>query len=194
MSFGAMAQSSALAIAEPWFMISLHRLLPVSVLVLAGALAACAPAAQNSTVSPYAVGAQGYVTYGTIVGTRPVTVTGTRSGLGLGAGAISGGLIGSTVGRGWQANTLGGVAGALIGGLAGAAIEEGVTSGQAVEFTIQEDGGQPIAVVQTNELALQVGERVAISRTDRVRLSRAAVPPPSVGGYPSGPGAYPAGK
>lgn len=175
-------------------MIPLSRLLPLSVLLLAGSLTACAPANQNSTVSAYAVGAQGYVTYGTIVGMRPVQVTGTRSGLGVGAGAIAGGLLGSTVGRGWQANTVGGVAGALIGGLAGAAIEEGATSGQAVEFTIQEDGGQPIAVVQTNELALQVGERVAISRTDRVRLSRAAVPPPAGGGYPAGPGAYPSGK
>lgn len=176
-------------------MMPLSRLLPLSVLLLAGGLAACAPAAQNSTVSAYAVGAQGYVTYGTIVGMRPVQVTGTRSGLGVGAGAVAGGLVGSTVGRGWRANTVGGVAGALIGGLAGAAIEEGVTSGQAVEFTIQEDGGQPIAVVQTNELAFQVGERVAISRTDRVRLSRAAVPPPPAGsGYPRGPGAYPSGK
>lgn len=175
-------------------MMPLSRLLPLSVLLLAGSLAACAPAAQNSTVSAYAVGAQGYVTYGTIVGMRPVQVTGTRSGLGVGAGALTGGLLGSTIGQGWRANTVGGVAGALIGGLAGAAIEEGVTSGQAVEFTIQEDGGQPIAVVQTNELALQVGERVSISRTDRVRLSRAAVPPPGTGGYPPGPGAYPSGK
>lgn len=177
-------------------MMALSRLLPLSVLLLAGGLAACAPAAQNSTVSAYAVGAQGYVTYGTIVGMRPVQVTGTRSGLGAGAGAVAGGLLGGTIGQGWRAHTVGGIAGALIGGLAGAAIEEGATSGQAVDFTIQEDGApQPISVVQTNELAFQVGERVAISRTDRARLSRAAVPPPPAGsGYPRGPGAYPSGK
>lgn len=172
-------------------MMSLTRLLPLTALLLAGSLAACAPAAQNSTVSAYAIGSQGWVTYGTIVGMRPVRVTGTRSGLGVGAGALTGGLVGGTIGQGWRSHTVGGVAGALIGGIAGAAIEEGLTSGDAVEFTIQEDGGQPIAVVQTNELALQVGERVAVSRTDRVRLSRAAVPPPAAGGYPPGPGAYP---
>ncbi len=114
---------------------------------------------------------------------RPVAVQGTRSGVGVGAGAVAGGLVGSTIGGDWRARTVGGVIGALAGGLAGGAIEEGVTSGNAMEFIIRDDNGQTRSVIQTNELNLAVGERVIMTQTDRVRLSRAG------GGGPVGYGA-----
>jgi len=154
-------------------------------LMLVGSLAACGPANQNSTVSTYAVGTQGVVRYGTIVGMRPVQVAGTRTGLGTTAGAVGGGVIGSTIGGDWRARAVGSVAGALLGGVAGTVIEEGATSGQAVEFIIRADGGPDQAVIQTNEQGLQVGERVALSYTDRVRIARAANAPP-VGYAPAG--------
>jgi len=145
-----------------------------ALLVLGAGLSACAPANTNTTVSPYAVGTAGYVTYGTVLQLRPVRVTGTRSGVGAATGAVGGGVIGSTIGGDWRARAVGGVAGAVIGGVAGAAIEEGATSGVAFEFIIDEEGrGPPITVIQTNEEGLQPGECVAISRTDRVRLTRA---------------------
>jgi outer membrane lipoprotein SlyB len=49
---------------------------------------------------------------------------------------------------------------------------------------VREDRGGDIAVVQTNEEGLQPGDRVAISRSDRVRLARVApgaVPQPASG-------------
>lgn len=151
----------------------LRRLALLCLLFALGAgLAACAPAT-NSTVSRGALGTAGYVDYGTIVGMRPVNVQGTRSGLGAGTGALAGGLVGSTIGGDWRARTVGGVIGALAGGVAGAAVEEGVTSGTAMEFIVRGDDGQTRAIVQTNELGLTVGERVAITQTDRIRLSRA---------------------
>ncbi|MES2711446.1 MAG: glycine zipper 2TM domain-containing protein [Pseudomonadota bacterium] len=152
-----------------------------AVFLLPVALLACGPANQNSTVSTYAVGTQGSVRYGTVVGMRPVQVAGTRSGVGTAAGAVSGGLIGGTIGGDWRARTVGGVAGALLGGVAGTVVEEGVTSGQAVEFIIRSDDGAPDqAVIQTNEQGLRVGERVALSYTDRVRIARAVNAPPVV--------------
>ena len=80
-----------------------------AVFLLPGALLACGPANQNSTVSTYAVGTQGSVRYGTVVGMRPVQVAGTRSGVGTAAGAVGGGLIGGTIGGDWRARTVGGV-------------------------------------------------------------------------------------
>ncbi|MDB5382160.1 MAG: hypothetical protein JWO26_1792 [Rhodospirillales bacterium] len=158
--------------------------LATTVLMLGG-LAACGPANQNSTVSAYAVGAQGAVRYGTVVGMRPVQVAGMRSGLGTTAGALGGGVIGSTVGGDWRARTVASVAGALIGGVAGTLVEEGATGGQAMEFIIRSDEGEDLAVIQSNEQGLQVGERVALSYTDRVRIMRSASAAP-VGYAPAG--------
>ena len=64
------------------------------------------------------------------------------------------------------------VVGALAGGLAGGAIEQGATSGEAMEFIIRPDSGGERVITQTNELGLQVGERVMVTETDRARLSR----------------------
>ncbi|WP_137127255.1 glycine zipper 2TM domain-containing protein [Roseomonas sp. HF4] len=166
-------------------MIQLRRIAPATaVLVLALGLSACAPAT-NSTVDRSVLGASGYVSSGTIVGMRPVAVQGTRTGIGAGTGAVAGGLVGSTIGGDWRARTVAGVVGALAGGIAGAAVEEGVTRGDAMEFIIRDDDGQTRAVVQTNELGLTVGERVLITQTDRVRLSRAGGAAPV--GYGAGP-------
>lgn len=166
-------------------MSTFRRLAPLgAVLALGLGLGACAPAT-NTTVDRFALGTSGYVSFGTIVGMRPVAVSGTRTGLGVGAGAVSGGLIGSTIGGDWRARTVGGVVGALAGGLVGGAIEEGVTRGDAVEFIIRDDDGGTRSVIQTNELGLTVGERVAVTQGDRVRLSRAAgAAPARFGGGP----------
>jgi outer membrane lipoprotein SlyB len=183
----------AVPIPEIRLMIDVRRLAPaVVVLALGAGLVACAPAT-NTTYDRSALGASGYVSSGTIVGMRPVAVQGTRSGLGGATGAVAGGVIGSTIGGDWRARAVGGVVGALAGGLAGAAIEEGATRGNAVEFIVRGDDGSTRAIVQTNELGLNVGERVIMTQTDRVRLSRAGGAGPVGygasygGGYGGGP-------
>jgi outer membrane lipoprotein SlyB len=157
------------------------RLLPaVAALALVVALPACAPQNTGSTYSARGLGGAAHVSYGTIVGTRPVNVAGSQSGLGAVGGAVAGGVAGSFIGGDWRSNALAGLGGALVGGLAGSAIERGVTQGTAIEFIVREDRGGDIAVVQTNEEGLQAGDRVVITRGDRVRLARAAggaVPP-----------------
>jgi len=146
-------------------------LLRLSAILLLCGIAACAPAT-NSTVERQALGIQGTVFRGTIIAMRPVAVSGTRSGIGPAAGAVGGGFLGSTVGGDWRARTVGGVVGALAGGVVGGAIEEGATRGEAMEFIIRRDSGGERAVTQTNELGLQVGERVMVTETDRARISR----------------------
>jgi outer membrane lipoprotein SlyB len=148
-------------------------------LALVVAVPACGPANTASTFTPGAVGMAAQVSHGTIIGSRPVQIQGGGSGIGGAGGALAGGLAGSTIGGDWRANMLAGVGGALVGGLAGSAVERGMNSGTAMEFVVREDSGGDIAVVQTNEESLQVGDRVMITRGDRVRLTRTASAPPS---------------
>ncbi|PZW45868.1 outer membrane lipoprotein SlyB [Humitalea rosea] len=161
------------------------------VLVLGGGLAACAPQNTGSTYSAGSLGRAASISYGTIVGVRPVQVAGSQSGLGALGGAAAGGVAGSFVGGDWRSRALMGLGGAVVGGLAGNAIEGGVTRGSAVEFVVREDRGGDIAVVQTNEEGLQAGDRVVINRGDRTRLSRAAgnAPPPAGAYNPTSGGA-----
>ncbi len=142
-----------------------------SVLLVCG-LAACAPSTSNSSVERQALGVQGTVYRGTIIAMRPVAVAGSRSGVGVATGAASGGLIGSTIGGDWRARTVAGVVGALAGGVIGGAVEEGATRADAMEFVIRPDSGGERVVTQTNELGLQIGDRVMVTETDRARLSR----------------------
>jgi len=159
-------------------------LLPMlGALALIAAVPACAPQNTGSTVSARSLGGAASVSFGTIVGSRPVTVAGGGSGIGTLGGAAAGGIAGSFIGGDWRSNALAGIGGALLGGLAGTAVERGVSSGTAIEFIVREDRGNDIAVVQTNEEALQVGDRVVISRGDRVRLSRAAGNAPPQAGF-----------
>jgi outer membrane lipoprotein SlyB len=151
-------------------------------LALILAVPACAPTNTGSTFTPAAMGSAARVSFGTIVSARPVQVQGgTGGGLGGVGGAVAGGLVGSTIGGDWRAQMLAGVGGALVGGAVGSAAERNLSSGTAVAFVVQEDRGSAFEVVQTNEDSLAVGERVMISRGDRVRLSRAtnAPPPPA---------------
>lgn len=158
---------------------SITKLAPaLAALAVLAAVPACAPANTGSTVSARALGGAAAVSYGTIVGTRPVTVQGGGSGVGTLGGAAAGGVAGSFIGGDPRSNILGALGGALIGGIAGTAAERQLGSGSAIEFIIREDGRGDIAVVQTNEEGLQAGDRVVITRGDRVRLSRAAGPTP----------------
>ena len=153
-------------------------------LALAGGLAACAPQNTGATYSSATMGVPAAVTYGVVKGTRPVTVQSGRSGVGTAAGAVAGGVAGSFIGGDWRSNVL--------GGLAGNAIERGTGTGQAIEFIIQQDNGGDIAVVQTNEDNLQVGDRVFITHgPDQVRIGRAIGAPPPATGVSARPiGAY----
>jgi len=154
----------------------------LGLLLLTGTVAACAPQQTGNTYSADSIGRAASVSYGTIIGTRPVQIQGGGSGVGTAAGAVAGGVAGSFIGGDWRSNALAGLGGAVLGGLAGNAIGRGVSSGQAVEFTIREDHGGDISVVQTDEEGLRAGDRVVIIRGDRTRISRAAGGPP--------PGAY----
>lgn len=120
------------------------------------------------------------VAKGTVLSVRPVEVGGSNSGIGAGAGAIAGGTAGSTIGGSVEANIIGAVGGAVVGGVAGAMAESGLTSGKAHEFVVQKDDGKTVAIVQGNEQGLQVGERVLLLQSGKVRLVRDETVPVAV--------------
>lgn len=101
------------------------------------------------------------VQMGVVEGARPVKIEGTKSMIGTGAGAVVGGVAGSTVGQGKDAQ-IGAVIGAVIGGIAGSAIEEGTTREDAMEITIKLDNGRMISVVQGGKEEFKPGDRVRV--------------------------------
>lgn len=134
-------------------------------------LAGCANSS-GETYSTNEVNRTAVVTHGTIVGIREVPVQGTSGGTGTMVGAIGGGVAGSFIGGDWRSNVLAGLAGALIGGVVGNQAERAIGSGTATEFTVREEDGQTIAVVQRNDGGLMVGDKVRILRSDKTRLVR----------------------
>ena len=100
---------------------------------------------------------------GTITALRPVTIEGTKSPVGAGAGAVVGGIGGSAIGGG-RGSFVTAIIGAVAGGLLGAATEEGFTNASGVEITVKEDDGGSRAYVQAVNKGemFRVGERVRI--------------------------------
>jgi len=135
------------------------------VLTVATGLAGCASSLSGDTYSRSEARSVQQVEYGVIEQLRPVNIEGTKTPVGTGAGALIGGLAGSSIGHDTTSNVMA-VIGAVAGGLAGAAIEEGVTRTSGVEITVRLDNGRTIAIVQ----ALSPNERFAVG--ERVRLIR----------------------
>lgn len=112
------------------------------------------------------------VQMGVVEGSRHVKIEGTKSMIGMGAGAVTGGVAGSTVGHGKDAQ-IGAVIGAVVGGIAGSAMEEGVTREDAMEITIKLDTGRMISVVQGGKEEFKPGDRVRVLQgTGETRVAR----------------------
>ena len=109
---------------------------------------------------------------GVIVSVRDVKIKGTESGVGAVSGAVMGGLGGSKVSEDQTISAIGAIGGAIVGGLVGAKAEELIMQGNASEFIIQPDVGDPFTSIQVNEEELKVGERVLIINSDKMRIVR----------------------
>lgn len=109
------------------------------------------------------------VTYGTLVGIRPVQIQGGEDSNVIGAigGAVLGGFLGNTVGGG-SGRSLATAAGAVAGSVAGSSIEGAVNRTQGVELEVCKDDGKTIIVVQKQgNTRFSVGERVALASNGR---------------------------
>jgi len=138
--------------------------------------AACAPTHSGGTYSRAQAGEEQRVSRGTILAMREVKVEGTQSGAGVIGGGILGGVAGSMLGKGSRANIAGATAGAVLGAVGGSMAESKITEQSSTEFTVREESGAIIAVVQANEEGLREGDRVAVIRGTRLRIVRDTLP------------------
>ncbi|MDC1153039.1 hypothetical protein OAT06_03460 [Nitrospinaceae bacterium] len=157
-------------------------------LILVGILSGCSQGSlhSGSTYESGEMGSPKYIKKGIILSIRDVTIKsklGYVPGVGAAAGAGVGGLAGSTIGRNTGryggGNTairaLGALGGAVVGGIVGHKAEKMIRStsdGDASEFIVQPDKGDPYAIIQINKEELKVGERVLIIESGKLRIAR----------------------
>lgn len=137
------------------------RITIVLVLAAAATLAGCATSKSGDVYSRDEALREQTVRLATVESVRPVTIQGTRSGIGAASGAVVGGVAGSGVGHG-KGSTIAGVLGAVGGGVAGQAIEEGTTRKNGVEITVRLDNGELRAIVQEETDKFVAGQRVRL--------------------------------
>ncbi len=105
-----------------------------------------------------------------IVAVRPVALRGDTNIVGVGAGALAGGIAGSMIGQG-RASALTAVGGALAGGLIGNEVGKKATSGRGLEITVRTRSGQQWAVVQADHGEnFMIGEQVRMMVGDDKRI------------------------
>lgn len=142
----------------------------VNLLLMLGVVAAiggCASSKSGDTYTRDEARRVQNVQMGIVEGSRPVKIEGTGTPIGSGAGAVVGGIAGSSAGQG-RGSAVGTVLGAVVGGVAGAAAEEGFTREDGVEVTIRLESGRLISVVQAGKEQFQPGDRVRIMETGGV--------------------------
>jgi outer membrane lipoprotein SlyB len=101
------------------------------------------------------------VQMGVVEGARKIKIEGTKSDIGTGAGALIGGIAGSSAGHG-KGSSIGAIAGAIVGGVAGAAAEEGITRESGMEITVRLESGRIISVVQGGSDEFKPGDKVRV--------------------------------
>ena len=143
----------------------------IATLLLVGIFYGCS-LHSGSTYERGEMGAPASFKKGVILSVRDVQIKGTESGAGAAAGAVAGGLAGSTLGGSTATRALGGLGGAVIGGIVGHTTENLITGGDASEFIVQPDAGEPYAIVQVNDEELKAGERILIIESGKLRIVR----------------------
>jgi outer membrane lipoprotein SlyB len=133
----------------------------LAALAAAGTLAGCATSKSGDVYSRGETQKEQSVRLGTVESVRPVTIEGTRSGIGAASGAVVGGVAGSGVGQG-RGSSVAGVLGAVGGGVAGQAIEEGTTRRRGVEITVRLESGELRAIVQEENDKFVAGQKVRL--------------------------------
>ena len=143
----------------------------IPILLLVGIFSGCS-IHSGSTYERGEMGTPTTFKKGVILSVREVKIKGTESGVGAAAGATAGGLVGSTLGGNTATRALGGLGGAVIGGIIGHTTENVITGGDASEFIVQPDAGEPYAIVQVNDEELKAGERILIIESGKLRIVR----------------------
>ncbi len=169
-------------------------LLTLSIVAVAGSLAACADDYGPRPYPIYAAGVPARVQHGVIVGFRPIEFGPGNNGAGAVIGGIAGGLAGNGLasGRDRGLATVGGVLG---GALLGNAIQ-GDQRHPGFAYMVQFRDGRTLEIPQPGAQPFPQGTPVnVVWEGGRARIEPAGppgyAPPPPPGGYPPPPGGYP---
>lgn len=138
-----------------------------AVLFAAVALSGCAQRQSQNVYKYDEVGKATAVTFGTVVSSREVDITGKNTGtgalVGAAVGAGAGSYVGSGSGTAWAVG-----AGLLAGAVAGAVAEQAVADRTGVEYVVLLESGVVLTVVQDigkEESRLPDGLRVMVQNT-----------------------------
>ena len=148
-----------------------HLSLPL--LASVALISACTPQPTPNSYSRTETMRPQSVELGTLQSIRPVNIRPGETRLGMGTGAILGGIAGSQIGGGTAANVAGGVAGAVAGGALGSALQ-GSQNTAGLELTVELDSGRTIAIVQPGgPNDFRIGDRVrVIGNGENTRVTR----------------------
>lgn len=131
-------------------------------------IAGCGPSYSPNTYATNAAQQANKVEPGVIAGVRKVRISasGTVGGV---AGAGAGGVAGAQVGTG-TASAFAAIGGSLIGGIAGVATEHIIGDTNGFEYIVRKANGEMVSVVQKDEKALWVGEKVLVIAGAQARI------------------------
>lgn len=144
-------------------MVSLQRVIVMAAAgLLAASLSGCAARQSQSVYNQSEVGQAKVVSFGTVISSRPVEITGEvgRTGALLGGG--TGASIGALASQGSAWGTIGG---ALAGAVAGAVVERSMDDHAGVEYVVTLENATTLSIVQNvaeGEAILPKGARVMV--------------------------------
>ncbi len=127
------------------------------------ALMACNPPESGNVVNARQAQSAQTVTFGTIIGSQPVSVQGGNQPanvVGTIAGGLAGGLLGNEIGGG-RGQDIATVVGATAGAAAGNRVANAATTVQSTEWLVQLESGRTISVIQAQP-AFGIGQRVQV--------------------------------
>ena len=138
--------------------------LSFAILVTGASLAGCVPSSMSADSYSRTEARQVHrLEHGTVLLVRPVSIEGTKSGLGGIAGGALGVVVGSAFGGG-SGQKIAEVAGGIAGAAGGAVAEEGLTRQQGLELTVELANGEVIVVVQAADETFDPGDSVRVIR------------------------------
>ena len=142
---------------------NLKRILLIGTALVASVLAGCAtPGLGGGNYTRAQARGEQSVRLGVVEIVRDVVIDARDTGTGTLAGAALGGIAGSTLGGGHNANAAGAIAGAVVGGIIGSNVEKNANDRRGVEVTVRLENGKLIAVTQEKDEEFRVGDRVRI--------------------------------
>jgi outer membrane lipoprotein SlyB len=103
------------------------------------------------------------VAHGKVVDVQSVQIEGTNTVVGTVGGGYVGYEVGRSIGHG-SGSAIAGAVGSVAGAVAGRAVERAATRQQALQITVELEGGEMVAIVQADDVEFASGEHVKVLR------------------------------